>query len=127
MNIVSLTGRLTADPELKYTQSGISVVRFLLAVNRRFAKDGQISADFINCQIWNKPAETLAYYTRKGSLIGVVGRIQTGSYEKDGHRVYTTDVIVESFDFLESKQNSAQNAGQESKAKFDIEDYDLPF
>ncbi|MBS4770644.1 single-stranded DNA-binding protein [Carnobacteriaceae bacterium zg-ZUI240] len=116
MNVVTLIGRLTRDVELRYTPNGNAVGRFSLAVNRRVPnQNGERVADFINCVIWNKPAETLAQYTKKGALIGVQGRIQTGSYEKEGQRIYTTDVVVENFDFLESK---GSNESQVSTAQF---------
>lgn len=135
MNTVSLTGRLTKDIDLKYTQNGTAVGRFILAVNRRVKQEGQPDADFINCQVWKKPAEILAQYTTKGTLIGVTGRIQTGSYEnQQGQRVYTTDVVVEGFDFLETKGATQQNGissqpkqTKDSYEMFDIQDDDLPF
>lgn len=104
MNKVLLTGRITKDLELRKTQSGTSVLRFTLAVNRRFKQEGQPDADFISCTAWGKTADTMGQYLHKGSLIGVEGRITTGSYQdKDGRTVYTTDVTVENFDFLESR------------------------
>ena len=116
INRVVLVGRLTKDPELRYTPSGIATVRFTIAVNRTFTgQNGEKEADFINCVAWRKQAENLANYQRKGNLIGVEGRIQTGSYEgQDGKRVYTTDVVADSIQFLESRnaggnQQSAPN------------------
>ena len=105
INRVVLVGRLTKDPELRYTPSGLAVVRFTLAVNRQFSNDsGEREADFINCVAWRKQAENLANFQKKGSLIGVEGRIQTGSYEgQDGKRVYTFEVVTESIQFLESR------------------------
>lgn len=110
MNVVSLVGRLTRDVELRYTPSGTAYGRFTLAVNRRIAnQNGVREADFISCVIWNKAAENLANYTRKGSQIGIQGRIQTGSYDnQQGQKIYTTDVVVENFDFLESKTSTDQ-------------------
>lgn len=107
MNKVELTGRLTSDPELRYTESGKGYTRFTLAVNRKFKKDDESrDADFISVVAWEKRAEVLCQYLSKGSRIGVIGRIQTGSYDKqDGSRGYTYDVIVEDFEFLESKRN----------------------
>lgn len=112
MNNVSLVGRLVADPELKFSPSGVAVCRFRLAVNRPFSNEqGEREADFINCIAWRKQAENLANYMTKGSLIGITGRIQTGSYEgQDGKRVYTTDVVAEQIQFLESKNNTQNNA-----------------
>ncbi|WP_301108839.1 single-stranded DNA-binding protein [Sporosarcina sp.] len=105
INRVVLVGRLTKDPELKYTQSGIAVTRFTLAVNRAFSnQQGEREADFISCVAWRKQAENIANYLRKGSLAGVDGRIQTGSFEgQDGKRVYTTEVVADSTQFLEPR------------------------
>ena len=112
VNNVVLVGRLTKDVELKYTQSGMAVAKFILAVNRQFKKDGQPDVDFITCTAFGKTAENLANFMRKGSQIGVVGNIQTGSYDdKDGKRVYTTDVICNNIQFLESRQE--QQGGQQ--------------
>lgn len=104
MNKVCLNGRICHDLELK--ESGENkYLRFNIAVNRRVAKeDGTRDADFISCVAWNKTAELINQYFKKGSLIGIEGRIQTGSYERqDGSKAYTTDVIIENFDFLEKK------------------------
>lgn len=105
INNVVLVGRLTKDIELRYTQTGIVVARFTLAVNRAFSNQkGEKEADFISCIAWRKQAENLANYMRKGNQIGVVGRIQTGSYDdKDGKRVYTTEVVADAIQFLEAK------------------------
>lgn len=105
INNVVLVGRLTKDPDLKYTASGTGVATFTLAVNRNFTnQDGTREADFINCVIWRKSAETLANYARKGTLLGVTGRIQTRSYEnQQGQRVYVTEVVAENFQLLESR------------------------
>lgn len=108
INNVALTGRLTKDPELKYSQHGAAIARFTLAVNRQFKKDGQPDADFISCVAFNKTAENLCNFMSKGSQIGVVGNIQTGSYDKDGQRVYTTDVIANNIQFLEPKREGGQ-------------------
>ena len=107
MNKVVLIGRVTRDPELRYTASNIPSVRFTLAVNRPFEnQSGQREADFINIVVWRKQAENVKKYVTKGSLIAVEGRIQTGSYEKDGQRIYTTDVVADNVQFLESKAQS---------------------
>lgn len=107
MNKVVLIGRVTRDPELRYTASNIPSVRFTLAVNRPFEnQNGQREADFINIIVWRKQAENVKKYVSKGSLIAVEGRIQTGSYEKDGQRVYTTDIVADNVQFLESKSQS---------------------
>ena len=123
INRVVLVGRLTKDPELKYTQSGIAVCRFTLACNRPFKSEGgEQQADFIQCVAWRKQAENISNFLSKGSLAAVDGRINTGSFEgQDGKRVYTTEVVADSTQFLEPKgnssdrQNSSQNAPQEPK------------
>ena len=99
INNVVLVGRLTKDPDLRYTASGSAVATFTLAVNRNFTnQNGDREADFINCVIWRKPAETMANYARKGTLLGVVGRIQTRNYDnQQGQRVYVTEVVCENF------------------------------
>lgn len=110
INNVVLVGRLTRDPELRTTGSGISVATFTLAVDRQFTNaSGQREADFISCVIWRKAAENFCNFTSKGSLVGIQGRIQTRNYDnKDGQRVYVTEVHVDNFSLLESR-NSAQS------------------
>ena len=105
INRVVLVGRLTKDPELRYTPSGVPMARCTIAVNRTFSnQSGDREADFIGCIAWRKQAENLANFMKKGSLIGVEGRIQTGSYEgQDGKRVYTTDVVADAVQFLEPR------------------------
>ena len=103
MNQVTLIGRLTKDPELKYTQGGKAFCKFSIAVTREFNRE---EADFIGCVAWDKRAETIAEYLRKGRLAGVQGRIQTDVYEANGEKRYTTSVHVEKIEFLESKGNS---------------------
>lgn len=144
INRVVLVGRLTKDPELKYTPSGVAMARFTLAVNRTFSNQkGEREADFINCLVWRKQAENAANYLSKGSLCGVEGRIQTGSYEgQDGKRVYTTDVVVDSVQFLEPRNGgqAPQNIEQQqnytrvdedpfanSSGPIEVHDDDLPF
>lgn len=154
MNNVTLIGRPTKDPDLRYTASGTAVATFTLAVNRNYTnQNGDRETDFINCVIWRKPAETLANYVRKGTLIGISGRLQTRNYEnQQGQRVYVTEVIVENFYLLESRsqaeareqkqktiQNSTTNNQFSSTASnvdnndpfngnpIDISDDDLPF
>lgn len=156
INRTVLVGRLTRDPELKYTTSGRAVASFNIAVNRQFTNSqGEREADFINCVIWNKTAENFCNFTRKGSLVGIDGRIQTRSYEnQQGTRIYVTEVVAENFSLLESKnsnqneqfeQNRPQNNGQNYQNKQngqsspsrnpndpfnsmpDIKDDDLPF
>ena len=118
MNSVSLVGRLTKDPAVSTTKAGKSYVRFSLAVDRHIGKDkaqeGTPTADFISCVAWEKTADIIAQYAKKGSLAEVVGRIQTGSYEKDGQRVYTTDVLVNSFFLLGSKSENESSGGAPS-------------
>lgn len=111
LNRVVLVGRLTKDPELKYTPNGVPVARFTLAVNRTFSnQQGEREADFIQCVVWRKAAENTANFLKKGSLAGVDGRIQTSSFEgQDGKRQYVTEVVAESVQFLEPKGNSNQN------------------
>lgn len=118
INRVVLVGRLTKDVDLKYTPSGVALARFTLAVNRTFSnQQGEREADFINCLVWRKQAENAANYLSKGSLAGVEGRIQTGSYEgQDGKRVYTTDVVADSVQFLEPRNGQAsQNSAPKSQ------------
>ncbi|WP_316572294.1 single-stranded DNA-binding protein [Neobacillus sp. YIM B06451] len=111
MNRVVLVGRLTKDPELRYTPSGVPMATFTLAVNRTFSnQQGEREADFINCVVWRKPAENVANYLKKGSLAGVDGRIQTRNYEgQDGKRVYVTEVVAESVQFLEPRNSGNRN------------------
>lgn len=108
INNVVLVGRVTKDPELRYTPSNVAVATFTLAVNRTFkTKDGEREADFINCVIWRQPAENLANWAKKGALIGVTGRIQTRNYEKQqGQRVYVTEIVADSFQMLENRKES---------------------
>ncbi|HDT9193057.1 TPA: single-stranded DNA-binding protein, partial [Listeria monocytogenes] len=98
MNRVVLVGRLTKDPELRYTPAGVAVATFTLAVNRPFKNgQGEQEADFIQCVVWRKPAENVANFLKKGSLAGVDGRVQTRNYEgNDGKRVYVTEIVAES-------------------------------
>lgn len=112
INKVILVGRLTKNVELNYSSNGIAVATFNLAVNRNFTNaQGTRDADFINCVVWRKQAETFAKYTHKGSLIGIEGRIQTRNYEgADGKRVYVTEVLVENFSFLDSKKSDNSSA-----------------
>ncbi|WP_156300810.1 single-stranded DNA-binding protein [Lacticaseibacillus sharpeae] len=120
INQVALTGRLTRDIEVKYTQSGTAVGTFTLAVTRRFPnkQTGERESDFVNCVIWQKSAENLAKFTHKGSLIGVQGRIQTRTYDdKDGKRVYVTEVVVEDFALLESRSTSENGASAAQNAQ----------
>ena len=119
INNITLAGRLTKDSDLRYTSDGTATATFSLAVNRPFkSASGEREADFINCVIWRKNAENFANLTRKGSLVGITGRIQTRNYEnKEGQRVYVTEIVVENFILLEKKSDGqgAQNNGQSSQ------------
>ena len=126
MNKCSLVGRTTKEIELRYTtgQNQMAVARFTLAVNRR-KKD---EADFISCVAFGKTAEVMEKYVGKGHRVGIIGHIQTGSYEKDGHKVYTTDVIVDELDFLEPKHESSSAEGEDVESHFSaLTDDDIPF
>lgn len=152
INNVVLVGRLTKDPDLRYTATGTATATFTLAVNRNFTnQSGNRDADFINCVIWRKSAETLANYARKGTLLGVTGRIQTRNYEnQQGQRVYVTEVVADNFQLLESRSANEQrqqsnpdsqnnqsgsnnspdfgnNPDPFSNGSIDIADDDLPF
>lgn len=113
LNRVVLVGRLTRDPDLRYTQNGTAVANFTLAVNRPFTnQQGERDADFINCVVWRKPAENLANYMKKGNLVGVDGRMQSRTFEgQDGKTVYVTEVVADSVQFLEPKNSSSQQQG----------------
>ena len=137
INNVTLVGRLTRDPELRYTPSNIAITTFNMAVNRNFKNQaGDREADFINCMIWRQQAENLANWAKKGALIGITGRIQTRSYDnQQGQRVYVTEVVADTFQLLEKRDNSANQSNIEDQmpASFratnplDISDDDLPF
>lgn len=103
MNKVLLVGNLTKDLELRKLDSGTSVLRFTVAISRRVASGQEPQADFVSCVAWNKQAELMAQYLHKGSKVGVEGRIRTGSYDRDGQKVYTTDVVAEHVEFLSPK------------------------
>lgn len=120
MNKVILMGRLTKDPEVRYSQGEAStaVARFSLAVDRRFKRDNGPTADFINCVAFGKTGEFIEKYCHQGTKLCVEGRIQTGSYtNKDGNKVYTTDVVVESAEFAESKAASSRSETSDSDPK----------
>lgn len=123
MNNVSLVGRLTRPIELHFSQgeNPIAMCNLNVAVDRRFKKEGQDTADFINCKAFGKTAEFIEKYFDKGQRIGLTGRIQTGSYKnKDDNTVYTTDVIVENVEFVESKNASGNNGGNETPAQSNV-------
>ena len=117
MNNVSLIGRLTGTPELKRTQSGKAYVKFSIAVDRQFVKQGEErQADFINILAWDKTAEFICKYFEKGRRMALTGRIQTGSYkDKDGNTRYTTDVVAENVEFCDSKGNNTDNSQQQQQ------------
>lgn len=131
MNKVILMGRLTKDPDIRYTQDGTAVARYTLAVDRRYQRDGEQKADFISCVAFGKSGEFAEKYLHKGMKIMVSGRIQTGSYtNRDGQKVYTTDIVVEEQEFAESKKT--QEANQEQEDGFmsipdGVDDEGLPF
>lgn len=125
-----LTGRITKDIELKVTPTGKSVCSFSLAVERKYVQNGEKVTDFINCQLWGKSAETLEKYGKKGMMIGVEGRLQTRKYtNQQGQTVYVTEVIVDSFTFLEKKQSNDQPQFNdfENYGGLEVNDDDLPF
>lgn len=142
MNKVVLVGRLVRDPEVRYTQGDIptAIARYALAVDRRFKRDGEPTADFINCVVFGKAAEFAEKYFRKGLRIAISGRITTGSFtNKDGVKVYTTEVTVEDQEFAESKAEQAQNSGNATTSSAatsgdgfmnipdNVDDSELPF
>lgn len=139
INNVVLVGRMTKEAELRYTPSNIAVATFTLAVNRDFkGENGEREADFINVVLWRQAAENLANWTKKGSLVGVTGRIQTRNYDnQQGQRVYVTEVVADRFQLLESKGDNQGQAQQNAAPKnnnpfgttnpLDISDDDLPF
>ncbi|WP_406834601.1 single-stranded DNA-binding protein [Lactococcus lactis] len=145
INNVVLVGRVTKDVELKYTPQNLAVATFSLAVNRQFKNaNGERQADFINCVIWRQQAENLANWAKQGTLIGITGRIQIRNYEnQQGQRVYVTEVVADSFQMLESRNQeekpiqSKSGAGGtqdmsypnpfESGKEMNINDDDLPF
>ena len=137
MNKVIIIGRFTRDPEIKYStgENATATARFSLAVNRRFKnKEGNYDADFINCVAFGKTAEFIEKYFTKGMAIGITGRIQTGSYtNKEGQKVYTTDVVVEETEFVESKNKDTSdnvpnnNANSNSDFEEVVSEDEMPF
>lgn len=136
MNKVLLVGRFTKDPEIKYANSGLTIASFNVAVDRKYKKEGEQSADFISCKAFGKTAEFIEKYFHKGMKIGIEGRIQTGSYQKDdGTKIYTTDVVCDGVEFVESKSSdgSAPKSKQEEQQADDFVnvpdgiDEELPF
>ena len=143
MNKVTLVGRMAKDPELKQTSTGKAVGSFTVAVDRRFKRGGQPTADFFNVVAWNKPAELISQYLHKGDRIALNGRLQTRSYQaKDGTNRYVTEIILEEFDFIGSKNDHQQapkpqapqakpnyqdNLALDNDFKMMVGDDDLPF
>lgn len=133
INNVVLVGRLTRDPELRYTPAGVATTTFTLAVDRPFTnQSGEREADFIQIVTWRQLAETCANYLRKGKLTGVTGRIQIRYYEKDGSRVYVTEIVADNVRFLESNNSGTQNKSDNNpfsgdSKPIDVSDDDLPF
>jgi single-strand DNA-binding protein len=139
MNKVVLIGRLTRDPELKFTPgTGTAVATFTLAVDRRFSKENKKEADFIPVVVWGKQAESTANYMRKGKLMGISGRIQTRSYDaKDGTKRYVTEIVAEEVQFLEYSSSNVNNNSSENQGGFEersfgeemtpVDDGDIPF
>ena len=142
LNNVVLVGRMTKDPELRYTPNNQAVATFSLAVKRNFkSQNGEHEADFINCVIWRQQAENLANWAKKGALIGITGSIRTRNYEnQQGQRVFVTEVVADNFQLLEfnkqNNQNQTQSHGQQpnfgrneqmQSNPMDISDDDLPF
>lgn len=138
MNSVNLIGRVTKDLELRYSQTGTAVVKFNLAVQRKIKNsNGQYDSDFISCVAFGKTAETIAMYVLKGQQIGLMGHIQTGSYDnQQGQKVYTTDVFVDSFYFIGNNSNNTNHqinqqntplTNNNDYSDFEISDDDLPF
>lgn len=137
MNKVILTGRLTRDPELRYTANNKAVCDFTIATNRPVVRDGERVADFINCRVWNKTAENLDKYQAKGNMIAVSGRMQVDNYQdKDGKNRNYTYVLVEDLEYLERKKENNQeevkeienfSTTTEVQQQFDYSEEDLPF
>ena len=127
INHVVVVGRLTKKPELKFTANGTKYTQFTVATQRNFKnKDGEYEADFINCRLWRTAAENFAKFADKGSLVGIEGKIQTSSYDKDGKTVYITEVLAESFTLLETKATTeARNNQMQETIEFSEDD--LPF
>ena len=137
INNVVLVGRIVREPELRYTPQNTAVATFTLAVNRRFKNaQGEREADFINCVLWRQPAENLANWAKKGTLVGITGSIQVRNYEnKEGQRVYVTEVLADNFQMLESNSNKTEKGKTKSNqdkdpfagSPMEVSDDDLPF
>ncbi|WP_285046330.1 single-stranded DNA-binding protein [Lactococcus petauri] len=137
INNVVLVGRIVREPELRYTPQNTAVATFTLAVNRRFKNaQGEREADFINCVIWRQTAENLANWAKKGTLVGITGSIQVRNYEnKEGQRVYVTEVLADNFQMIESNSNKTEKGKTKSNqdkdpfagSPMEVSDDDLPF
>jgi len=139
INKTVLVGRITKDPEIKHTQSDIMFCRFTLAVNRTYKnRDGGQEVDFISCIAWRKQAENMGRFVDKGNLLGIDGRIETGSYDKDGVKVYTTTIVCDSVIFLEPKAQKEQaqttqftppelGNKKEPRIGYDVNEDEMPF
>ena len=129
MNNVSLVGRIAREPEVRYTNTQKAVARFTIAVNKQIARDGEPNADFISCVAFGKTAEFIEKCFSKGTPIGITGRIQTGSYEKDGHKVFTTDVIADRAEFVGNRGDKKEAAPDDNipDGFSALDDGDLPF
>lgn len=137
INKVVLVGRIVREPELRYTPQNTAVATFTLAVNRRFKNaQGEREADFINCVIWRQPAENLANWAKKGTLVGITGSIQVRNYEnKEGQRVYVTEVLADNFQMIERNSNKTEKGKTKSNqdkdpfagSPMEVSDDDLPF
>ena len=124
MNHISLIGRLTKDPELKYSQSGKAFCNFTLAVTREFKRE---EADFINCVAWDKRAEAIAEHLKKGKRIALQGRLNVNSYDKNGETVWRTDVVVDKFEFVDSAKSETSKNKSYSNNDEVLDDDDFPF
>jgi hypothetical protein len=138
MNKAILIGRLTKDIELRYAQSGMAIGRFTLAINRKMTREKRQesernnlpTADFIGCIAFGKTAETISQYVGKGNQLAIEGHIQTGSYEKEGQRIYTTDVIVDGFTFIDARNKNEGNSQVQDESYdgyFPVDNGDIPF
>ncbi|WP_423983789.1 single-stranded DNA-binding protein [Granulicatella adiacens] len=133
INHVVVVGRLTKKPELKFTANGTKYTQFIVATQRNFKnKDGEYEADFINCRLWRTAAENFTKFTNKGSLVGIEGRIQTSSYDKDGKTVYIQEVLAEGFSLLETKKTVESRNNQpvfnsNEAEPIEFSEDDLPF
>lgn len=136
MNKAMITGRLTKNPVLEHTKNNSSFCQFTIATNRPVIRDGKRETDFITCIIWNKSAENLVKYQRKGNLIGIIGELRVDTYEANGERKYKSYVLVEEVEYLESKRDMTKDEEEEFKKvsvksnreeQIKITDDDLPF